>query len=360
MIIKKIERLIFGMDTLEEKLFWSVLFFAGLGAFLSAVLSLLENLPPRAMILSFASTLFFVVIGFAAKTTKRLFTCYFIMSVVVNTLMLPALFFASGGFSCGMVLYCLMGIFLAALYPRKNGRMFLFVSAIASYEISFIVASDHPEYVVAMSPLAHEVDVAVSFFLMACVLYVVVSFLLGVYTRERRQKDALIKQLDYFSKRDPLTGLFNRRYFIKYLEQMIWPVRKGFYVFMFDIDNFKRVNDTYGHPFGDQVLCSVAGVMRATRRAATGECAVRYGGEEFIQLFFAKNYDEALARANQLRKDIATVNFEKFPEVRVTISGGFVDCESARFDHQNKMLSVVDGLLYLAKERGKNQVCDHE
>lgn len=359
-MFKRLKDFISMQETLEDKLFWGVLVFVTLAALLSTVFTSFEGMGPASVVFCIITSLTFVLIGLIAQKTGKVAHCYFAICIVVNVILLPPLFFACGGFAGGMGFYCFIGLFLCTLYNHTKRRFLLILISLCSYEMTFLLARLYPQYVTSLDANIGHLDFSVSFFLMAIVLYVIIAFFMRVFDRERRQKDVLIKKLDFYSKRDPLTGLFNRRHFINYLDQMIWPERKGFYVMMYDIDDFKKVNDGYGHPFGDKVLCEVANVAAMSKRVSFGECAVRYGGEEFIQLFYAQSYEEAYARAEQLRRDISAIRFEQFPDVRVTISGGFVSCTNMDFDHQNKMLSFVDGLLYLAKSRGKNQICDKQ
>lgn len=356
MIFKRALDSILEHKRLEDTVFWGVIVLSFLSGVVAFILALFENVGAGSLIFSSSAIVIYITLALIAKFTGRISACYFSLCLVINVVILPVLFFTCGGFNCGMILYCLMGIFLCSLYTRPKRRAFLVIISLVAYVVSFSIAWVHPEYLTKIEPEVTFYDTTISFVLLAVSLYAVMACFCGVYERERRKSGVLIKQLEYYSKRDPLTSLFNRRYFIKYLEQMIWPRRAGYYLLMYDIDNFKKVNDTYGHPFGDRVLCRVASVALEACRTNSGECAVRYGGEEFIHLMYAGSFDEAKARAEQLRRAFEGIRIEDHPDVCVTISGGIVDCMNPEFDHQNKMLSYVDSLLYLAKANGKNQI----
>ncbi|MCQ2062139.1 MAG: GGDEF domain-containing protein [Fibrobacter sp.] len=357
MIFERTIKYVLEQKKLEDTVFWGVLLLTFFSGIIACVLAIFENVGLGSIVFSFIALSIYICLGIIAKCTGRISACYFALCLVINVAVLPVLFFMCGGFDCGMILYCLMGIFLCSLYGHKKRRAFLIISTLVADVFSFSLAWAHPELLTPIDPVVKFYDTMISFVLLAISLYAVMAYFCAVYERERRKSKDLIKQLDYYSKRDPLTTLFNRRHFIKYLEQMIWPRRAGYYLLMYDIDNFKKVNDTYGHPFGDQVLCRVAEVALKEVRANVGECAVRYGGEEFIHLMYAESFDEAKVRAEQLRKAFENIKMEEQPDVCVTISGGIVDCMNPKFDHQNKMLSYVDSLLYLAKSNGKNQIC---
>ncbi len=125
---------------------------------------------------------------------------------------------------------------------------------------------------------------------------------------------------------------------------------------MIDIDHFKRINDTYGHPFGDSCISAVAQVLKqATRRSA--DLAARYGGEEFVVLLRDSNPQDALELAEQIRLAVAGIELEHGEErVKLTVSVG-VACNSPEqgLDVQT-LLSAADRALYAAKQGGRNQV----
>lgn len=360
MLYNRIEQFLSKQKTLEEKFFWCVVLFSIFSAVIATLFTIYENIGWPPVIMSLVCALMFVLVGVFAKLTGRVSVWYFVLCILLNVFVLPPLFFMTGGVDSGTIFYCFMGIFVCSLYNHKKRRFLLIVISLCSYEISFLLTRLYPDLVTKVDPEMTSLDYAMSFFFMAVVLYIVVAFLVYVFDKERRQKDALLKRLDFYSKRDPMTGLFNRKHFMNYLDKMIWPERSGFYLLMYDIDDFKQINDKYGHAFGDLILTVVAKNASAERIVGFGECSVRYGGGEFIQLFYAKTFEEALQRAEQLRNKISALSFEDHPEVRITVSGGFVDCTNESFYHPNKMLSVLDKLLNLAKSRGKNQICFRE
>ena len=361
MLISKVKQFLAGQKTLEEKLFWGILFFSILAAFVSTVFTLVfEGFGGYAGILSYISVIMLVVVGIIAKKTGRISTCYFAACIILNVFLFPPLFFECGGFESGIILNCFMGIFLCSLYNHKKRRFILVVIAICANEMAFFLAKTYPEWVTKLDPDVAWLDYSSCFFFMALALYAGVAFLLNIFDRERGERDVLIKKLDFYSKRDPLTKLFNRSYFINYIDKMIWPERKGFYMMKFSVDDFKNIVDEYGHAFGDKVLCEVANAALAVRTVGLGECVVRYADEDFIQLIYAQSFEEALQRAEQLRRNISELVFEERPEFRITISGGFISCTNETFYHQNKMLCVLDQLHDLAKSRGRNQLCLRE
>jgi diguanylate cyclase (GGDEF)-like protein len=154
---------------------------------------------------------------------------------------------------------------------------------------------------------------------------------------------------------DPLTGLYNRRYLARCLDDVVARAgRAGTPIsfLMIDVDHFKEVNDTRGHSAGDDVLRKIARVLDRNRRA--GDIAVRYGGDEFLML--APNTDAPAAGwfAERLREAVATCDFKV--DVDVTVSIGTATLHGP-LEGDHEILSIADQALYAAKRAGRNCVC---
>lgn len=171
---------------------------------------------------------------------------------------------------------------------------------------------------------------------------------------EIRKLQALLQEQ---AIRDPLTGLFNRRYLDETLEvELIKAQRAGYPVsiVMGDIDRFKKLNDTYGHQAGDQVIRMLADLLREHARASDILC--RYGGEEFLLVMPQMSPRDAAARMDAVRLAFAErrINFGTF-ELAATISFGI----SAYPDDgkvADRLIAAADRALYEAKANGRNRV----
>jgi diguanylate cyclase (GGDEF)-like protein len=120
---------------------------------------------------------------------------------------------------------------------------------------------------------------------------------------------------------------------------------------MVDVDHFKRVNDTFGHPVGDEVLRQLGSTMTTSLRRA--DVAGRYGGEEFVVVLPETPSSGAIALAEQLRQRIGALKFEEGPQ-KITISIGIAGMESG--DHADTLLQAADEALYRAKQDGRDRV----
>ena len=156
---------------------------------------------------------------------------------------------------------------------------------------------------------------------------------------------------------DPLTGLGNHRFLHEIFKTEIKRQAadpKPLSCFMMDLDHFKRVNDTYGHPFGDEVLQGLAERIRESLRP--GDYAARYGGEEFLCLLPNCDAVSAGTVAERLRANVEKHPFFKGVErIPITISIGLATRTDPSPDYQ-ALIDEADRALYQAKNKGRNRV----
>ena len=153
--------------------------------------------------------------------------------------------------------------------------------------------------------------------------------------------------------KDEMTGLYNRRFIDKTLDQMISKaknMKSKFSVLMLDIDFFKKVNDTYGHPVGDQVLVKVGELFRECVRAS--DWVGRFGGEEFMILLPETNIFGAISLAEKIRMTFSKYHFPVAEHI--TISIGAVEYQN--MENRLSVYERADQALYTAKRRGRNRV----
>ena len=178
-------------------------------------------------------------------------------------------------------------------------------------------------------------------------------------------RDERIKYLEGHAFVDSLTGASNRGAFNSELEQSLKLVRgeigehrKGIEplekisLVMLDLDHFKNINDTLGHPAGDEVLREVSKLLLGSVRET--DMVARYGGEEFIILL--RNVDQLFAaqKAEELRAAVEKTAFDAYPDLKVTASFGVI---SSKASTDAKILcKQVDKMLYKSKETGRNRV----
>lgn len=157
---------------------------------------------------------------------------------------------------------------------------------------------------------------------------------------------------------DALTGLFNRRIFMEVLKREFAKAQRHNYslsLLVLDLDHFKKVNDTYGHQAGDEVLKAVANTISQVVRNT--DLAARIGGEEFAVLLPHSTQDQAMGTAQRLKKKLAEVSFEISGNIfNQTISQGVADLEHFMVKSPEDMIYWADQSLYLAKNEGRDTI----
>lgn len=170
------------------------------------------------------------------------------------------------------------------------------------------------------------------------------------------QKTVLMAQLEKQAHEDPLTGLYNRRYFAEQLARELGRARRfgsSLSAVLCDIDDFKRVNDTFSHALGDEVLRAVAGLLRENSRVV--DTVARYGGEEFVILLPETSAPEAVVVCEKVRRAVQTYPWETLhPDLSVTLSLGVTDDTTVA--DAEALIALADAKLYKAKRHGKNKV----
>jgi diguanylate cyclase (GGDEF)-like protein len=180
------------------------------------------------------------------------------------------------------------------------------------------------------------------------------AYLAGVFASGERRMRATVLEL---SRTDTLTSLFNRAQLFPTLEQEVQRTRRserGFCLLMIDLDGLKAVNDSYGHHRGDEVLRSLAGVIRRSIRLV--DTAYRYGGDEFLVLLPETDFAGAFVVAEKIRAGAEEVGLKAGGgELLTSVSIGLVSCPEDGTSTEELMIAV-DRAMYQAKSLGKNQI----
>jgi diguanylate cyclase (GGDEF)-like protein len=172
------------------------------------------------------------------------------------------------------------------------------------------------------------------------------------------EKIELFEETRRLAITDTLTGLFNSRYFYQELEKEIarsHRYKNTFSLAILDLDDFKVINDTYGHQTGDEILIAIASALRAESRGT--DIVARYGGEEFVIIFPNTSKKEAVAVSERILHLInsRTIRTRGGNDVRVTISGGIASLPEDASSSKD-LLYAADMAMYEAKGSGKKQI----
>lgn len=249
------------------------------------------------------------------------------------------------------ILFLSLAGFLASLtfsLLRSAGAFFLGLGlGVFWVLISFLVFWNQSIWIYSVHP-----------FLLTLALFIFSAIYMTVTGNQERS------QLFDLATRDGLTGLFVIRHFREILNKEVVHSqlkKQPLAVILIDIDNFKMINDTYGHPAGDMVLKNIAEILcaccRTKRPLHKVDFVARYGGEELIIMLRAKLSDAAFKAAERIRKGVEVFPFEwDGQKISVTISLG-VSALHAGENVPDLMVRRADEALYRAKKSGKNKVC---
>lgn len=171
----------------------------------------------------------------------------------------------------------------------------------------------------------------------------------------RIENNKLLREVQKLSIIDPLTGIYNRRYFDLYMKKVI-PLSKRtnnpLSLIMIDIDHFKKVNDNYGHLCGDEALKHISDIIKSNVR--NSDAYIRLGGEEFVIILPRTLLDEAQILAERIREAVEQSDFIYHSEhIPISISLGVSQYEGEQVE---AFIETADKALYSAKNNGRNQV----
>lgn len=269
------------------------------------------------------------------------------------------MYFALEPFVDGAQMTLMMPIMVALVYFDRKLLYSMGVISIFFYAGIYFVL----ERILLHKPL-------LEFLMVECVFIVFVLMAHAVIVRAREVRghleqltkegqDLMVERAisDKLLKLDALTGLYNHKTFHEYLDSLLEQCESNglrLQLALFDIDNFKQVNDTYGHWVGDLVLKEVA--SKVGGKIGLNDFAARYGGEEFAVIFTDKSFTEAWEAVEELRINIAQMEHLYAGSRPITVSIGL--CDYKLGDGKELLFRKTDNALYAAKKSGKNTVID--
>ena len=255
-----------------------------------------------------------------------------------------------------VLMYYLLVMIFGAFHLRL--KEFLVISAIAIAGYGLVV----------LAVVYNQVEILnlwVEYIQWLCFSVVISSFaLMGAnlsalrrkYRKQSRLLSEAMGQIKHLAVTDELTGLWNRRYALRFLQgQKALAERGGFYfsICYVDLDHFKEVNDRYGHHSGDLVLQKASQKMAAALREV--DCLARFGGEEFLAILAQADQTAAMAVGQRLLEEVRRMDFNNaLSSLRVTLSIGIAEfIPGETVDH---LLRRADQAMYQAKNQGRNQM----
>lgn len=289
-----------------------------------------------------------VIVGTIGWNTKKTQLPAVLIILTLAWFEFPYLYYCYGNAS---IVYLILGIVgLAMFFPRSMvivSYLFTLLEYLAIMTISFL----RPSRWSVMDNHSRMGTTFGSFVIVALSIFAMTYVLLRRYEEQRKQLLALSENLEFAANHDPLTKLYNRRYLVRCVEEWMRMPGRNFWIILFDVDDFKAVNDTYGHGYGDDVLREVGRLM--LEQMQDRGIASRFGGEEFMLVFEKDDREQALLAFQKIQEGLLAFS-RNTRQTDITISGGMERYEA---DKQLDLLfTAADRKLYTAKSAGKNRI----
>lgn len=297
--------------------------------------------------LNIFSTVFYITILLLFKRNQDLYIGFTYFEII--TFSLISELFTGGAFCYIFYVVGMISVIFYLLPPKTRLKHICqgigIFYALAIYFVYIKKICLFPEYAHLMEAYKNQLG-----FLNLCITLFTLFYISNLYFYELNTTS---EKLAYTSNHDLLTGLFNRRFFEYIMERNKSENESEYTIAIFDIDDFKKINDTYGHQAGDAVLQTVSGII--------GDCAnkgyipVRWGGEEFILFMPQTAENKAYGYLSELCEKVrnATVEFDS-KIIKVTMTVGM--CTGTDLINYESVIRIADNRLYTGKRSGKNRI----
>lgn len=291
-----------------------------------------------------------VIIGGIGWFTKKTRLPAVMIILLVAWFEFPYLYYCYGNASA---VYLILGIVgLAVFFPRRM-VVISYIFTLLEYLTIMLISFRRPSRWSVMDEYSKMGTTFGSFLIVAVSVFAIIFVLLRRYEEQRKQLLDLSGNLEFAANHDPLTKLYNRRYLVKQIEEWMHMTGKNFWIVLMDVDDFKAVNDTYGHGYGDDVLREVGRLM--TEEMQTRGIASRFGGEEFMLVFEQDDREQVHSSVRKIQEGLRAYS-QATRQIDITVSGGMERYEA---DKQLDLLfTSADRKLYTAKNAGKNRIVE--
>lgn len=337
--------------------FFALLVYAGVGTLIYTIMFFVYGYLIIAAIL-FACTVLFVITflifnrGMVNLALLMAFVCVFI--AVVSSVVLT-------GIECGAQFYLLGAVILFVLteFTEKSVKYLCAVLSLAAYFALYILGSKiSPIYVLPdfTMLLINQVNTIASF---GAVVYTSFSYRSAVKVYEK-ELTAINSEATYLANYDQLTGLENRRYIYQQLNALISKSNENnlkFVVGMADIDDFKAINDQYGHLYGDEILVETSRLIKKALRK--NDVVGRWGGEEFLIILPDTSLEKGIEILERVKSSVSETPVI-YAEARFEITMTIGVVEFMKNIPQSELIRLADERMYLGKNRGKNRIVSSE
>lgn len=252
-----------------------------------------------------------------------------------------------------------MGVNYELWYKDEGGRRVVMDASerLPSKPVSYEFSIANLNWYLDVSPSTGWTD-----YTEAAIVFIViiaVALLVALLLRNRELLTKANEKLRRLAHLDSLTSSYSRHYVNTILlnpRNGLWADPAARYsLAIVDIDNFKSINDTYGHEIGDQAIIAISRVLHENSKYANGDCVIRHGGDEFIVLFNDVTKERFMGKLETIIKEAREIRFSTYPDMKLSVSVGGEFYEDAEIPLYYDMIRKADEKLYTAKESGRDQ-----
>lgn len=317
--------------------------FAFVATILSAVSNFINNGRAAIVLQPIVAGLFIAFIWFYQKRNiKHQYISKLIFLIFFNVIYLPITWYYSPGVSSSIGYYAILIIVVSVFFVEKVAEFALPVFSLIVSILMIRYELLNPEHFQPFADKTTQInDITFNFSSVAVILFLIITYINRYYVNER----ASLYQL---SITDELTGLNNRRYIIEYLETLAKnsDENEDFTLLFLDVNNFKAINDTYGHHEGDQVLIKLGLIIKENF-----EISGRFGGDEFLVIVFSADEEIVQKQVDYLKHEFQLYSDEKaYTDLSLSIG-----MTSSKGKNAEEIIKEADSYMYKVKHKPRNK-----
>lgn len=334
----------------KSKILMAIMGVTFMAFILTAIINILNHRPILNVIYPFVGSLVMVFMykRYHNKKNQKLIKNLFL--IFLCFLYLPLSWITSPGSYSAMAFYGIVILFVAIILVNEPLEYIYPVVTVIINILLYHYEVIHPEqYHLYTTPSLRALDLSINYLIASGVLFTI-AYIINHYFGDEH------KRIFNTSVTDPLTGLFNRRYLYHYLENLFsskgMPLSQNaqFTLMLIDLNHFKKINDTYGHLEGDEVLCRFAEILKVASRKS--DIPIRFGGDEFILILQAST--EADAHQVEVRiNELFAASMKKYNDLDFSVGFGYANSNTGTIDD---IIRKADDLLYKNKEMTKQKL----
>lgn len=295
-----------------------------------------------------ACAVLLIIIGHWGFNIKNRWLAELIILILIVFMEFPFLYYVYGK---STFVYMVLGIVATATFIKGNLRKVMIILEIIFDVAIILIAHFYPSTLEVITEGNSIGSTICSYLIVAVSVSIMLTLLVKQYTKQQQELLKMGLKLEAAAKLDPLTDLYNRRYLTEYLDGRIRNRKERFTIALLDLDDFKNINDTYGHMYGDQVLKTFGDILK--NNISSHGIVARFGGEEFMVVFDSTDKDKIQRIMELSAMELKQYSLET-KGVEISFSGGVEEVHNE--DRITIMFNSADEKLYKAKKNGKNNI----